>query len=83
LGAQGIQFASKTDALVGLLGLRPDLEVIFLSTQNRILRPDLTVVPMGGRDSTGDRIVKLERDEKIVAVSALQQILPGTSESAN
>lgn len=83
LGAQGIQFASKTDALVGLLGLRPDLEVIFLSTQNRILRPDLTAIPMGGRDSTGDRIVKLERDEKIVAVSALQQILPGTSEPAN
>jgi DNA gyrase subunit A len=82
LGAQGIQFATKTDALVSLLGLRPDLEAICLSNQNRILRPDLTAVPMGGRDSTGDRIVKLERDEKIVSVTALQQVLPGTSASS-
>lgn len=82
LGAQGIQFATKTDALIGLLGLRPDLDVIFLSTQNRVLRPDLTAVPMGGRDSTGDRIVKLERDEKIAIVATLQQVLATTSASS-
>lgn len=82
LGAQGIKFATKTDALVGLLGLRPDLDIILLSTQNRVLRPDLTVVPMGGRDSTGDRVVKLERDEKIVTVATLQQVLATTSASS-
>lgn len=82
LGAQGMQFATKTDALIGLVGLRSDLEVLFLSNQNRILRPDLMAVPMGGRDSTGDRIVKLERDEKIATVATLQQVLTSASESS-
>jgi DNA gyrase subunit A len=82
LGAQGIQFATKTDALIGLLGLQPDQDVLLVSSQNRVLRPDLAAVPMGGRDSTGDRIVKLEKDEKIAIVTTLQQALSGSSDSS-
>lgn len=65
LGGHGIQFATKTDALAGITGLRSDLDVVLLTTSDRRVRPDLDAIPMEGRDSTGDRILKLEKDEKI------------------
>jgi hypothetical protein len=37
------------------------------------MRPDLTSIPMEGRDTTGDRLCKLEKDEKITNVTILQK----------
>ncbi len=71
LGAQGLQFASKTDTLVGLVGLRPETEVLLLTTGDRAIRPQLDTIPMQGRETTGDRLCKLEKDEKITTVLRL------------
>lgn len=73
LGGHGIQFATKTDSLVGLIGLRPETEVMLLTNHDRLLRPPLDTIPMQGRDSAGDRSVKLEKDEKISAVLVLHE----------
>lgn len=72
LGAHGMQFATKTDALVSLIGLRSDTEIILLTNHDRSTRLLLDSVPMQGRDATGDRVLKLEKDEKIVVALPLQ-----------
>ncbi len=71
LGANGIQFTTKTDALAGIAGLRPDTEVVLVTTHDRLMRPALSTIPMEGRDTTGDRILKLEKDEKVANVLVL------------
>lgn len=68
LGGHGIQFATKTDALVGLIGLRPDTSIVMLTSRDRLIRPTLDTIPMQGRDTSGDRILKLEKDEKVASV---------------
>jgi len=73
LGGHGIQFATKTDALVGLIGLRSELDLLFLTTHDRLLRPTLDTIPMQGRDTSGDRIFKLEKDEKVASVLTLRE----------
>jgi DNA gyrase subunit A len=73
LGAQGLQFATKTDSLVSVVGLRPETDLLLLTNQERMLRPDLESIPLEGRDSTGDRIVRLEKDEKVAAVKVLHR----------
>jgi DNA gyrase subunit A len=72
LGAQGLQFATKTDALTAIVGLRLDTEVMVTTNQHRMVRLDLDTIPMEGRDSTGDRLFKLEKEEKITTVTILK-----------
>ncbi len=72
LGAQGMQFSTKTDALAGVVGLRSDTEVAILTNHDRLLRPEVAAIPMEGRDSGGDRILKLEKDEKVASLTLLQ-----------
>jgi len=67
LGGHGIQFATKTDALVGLIGLQTHMDISLLTNHDRLLRLPLDGVPMQGRDSGGDRIFKLEKDEKVTS----------------
>jgi DNA gyrase subunit A len=81
LGGHGIQFATKTDSLVGLIGLRPETEVLLLTNYDRVMRPALDEVPMQGRDSAGNRLLKLEKDEKISSVLVLDNGLPRSNHS--
>jgi DNA gyrase subunit A len=64
LGAYGMQFKVKTDALVGLAGIRSETAIMVL-TQDRMVRLDPETAPMSGRDTPGDRILKLEPTEKV------------------
>lgn len=72
LGAQGICFATKADALVGLVGLHPQTAVMVLTDRDRMVSPALNQVPMENRDGTGDRWLKLAKDEKVAALLLLQ-----------
>ncbi len=65
LGAYGIKFKVKTDALAGLTAIRSETEVMLLTNQDRMVRLDLTAVTMEGRDTTGDLILDLDQNEKI------------------
>jgi DNA gyrase subunit A len=71
LGGHGIQFATKTDALVGLIGLHSETDIVLLTTHDRLVRPPLDTIPMQGRDTSGDRILKLETDEQVSSVLVL------------
>jgi DNA gyrase subunit A len=81
LGGHGIQFATKTDTLVGLLGLQPNLDINLVTNHDRLLRLSLDAMPMQGRDSGGDRVVKLEKDEKVASVLILNDTTPTESNS--
>ena len=71
LGAYGMQFKIKTDALIGLTGVRSETDVMLLTNQDRMVRLDLAAVPMKGRDTAGDRILDLDQNEKIETLIAI------------
>ncbi len=71
LGAYGMQFKIKTDALAGLTSVRSETEVMLLTSQDRMVRLDLAAVPMKGRDTAGDRILDLDQNEKIETLIAI------------
>ncbi|MBM0740062.1 DNA topoisomerase 4 subunit A [Phormidium sp. CLA17] len=71
LGAYGMQFKIKTDALAGLAAVRSETEVILLTNQDRMVRLDLAAVPMQGRDTAGDLILDLDQNEKIETLIAI------------
>ena len=79
LGAYGMKFKVKTDALAGLAAVRSETEVMLLTNQDRMVRLDLETVPMQGRDTTGDRILTLDQNEKIETLIAIP--VPITKES--
>lgn len=72
LGGQGLQFATKTDALVGLAAAFSDSEIIVLTSVDRMSYIDLEEVPVEGKEGKGSRILKLDRDEKITKVTSLE-----------
>lgn len=72
LGGQGLQFATKTDTLVGLAAAFSDSEIIVLTSADRMSYIDLEEVPVEGKDGKGSRILKLDRDEKITKVTSLE-----------
>ncbi len=71
LGAYGMQFKVKTDALAGFAAVRSEAEVILLTNQDRMVRLNLAMVPMEGRDTAGDRILDLDQNEKIETLIAI------------
>jgi DNA gyrase subunit A len=82
LGAHGIQL-TKTDALVGLVGLRQNMEVAMVTTRDRLICPSLDLIPMAGRDVSGENFLQLNTDEKIAHVIVLRntttRLQPGSS----
>jgi DNA gyrase subunit A len=73
LGGHGIQFATKTDALVALVGLHDQTQIALMTNRDRLICPDLEQIPVEGRDASGDRCVKkLEKDETIARAIELR-----------
>ncbi|MBD2447562.1 DNA gyrase subunit A [Nostoc sp. FACHB-152] len=67
LGTQALKFASKTDNLASMVKtITP--EVALVTNKERVVRLAVDTVPILGRDATGESIIQLNRDEKIIAV---------------
>jgi len=71
LGTQALQFKTATDSLVGMISASGALEVALITSAERVERLPMKSVKLYGKDGTGDRIVKLKSDEKILAVAAI------------
>lgn len=69
IGTQTLQFTSKTDALVGMVAAKDALQVILLTSTQRVLRLPMDAVKFWGKDGTGDRIVQLNPEEKIILLA--------------
>jgi DNA gyrase subunit A len=77
LGIQVMKFTNKTDALVAIAPAFPQTAVTVITTADSTVTPQvhrfvsLTVnqVVLQGKDGAGDRLLKLEKNEKIVALT--------------
>jgi DNA gyrase subunit A len=70
LGTQ-IRFATKADTLAGVVTAIPGTEVILLTSANRMSRLEMELAPLESKDGKGDRLFKLNPDEKITAVTEI------------
>jgi DNA gyrase subunit A len=66
IGVQAIQFAAKTDRLAGIALAVPGIEVKVLTDADRMARLLLEQIPKQPRTGSGDRLLKLDKKEKVV-----------------
>jgi DNA gyrase subunit A len=71
LGTQALQFKTATDSLLGMISASQTSEAALITSAERVERLSMKSVKLYGKDGTGDRIVKLKSDEKILAVAAI------------
>jgi DNA gyrase subunit A len=69
LGLQAIKFALKTDVLAGIAPVQPGAIVTVFTDADRTAHIDPSQVVVQGKDGTGDRLVKLNKKEKVVALA--------------
>lgn len=76
IGTQALYFTTKSDALAGMVLAPEDSSVALLTNTQRVVRLPVDSVALMGKDGTGDHILQLNLDEKIVTVT----LLPKTEE---
>jgi len=79
LGTQALQFASKTDALAGMVAAADEV-VAVTTTGNRMTRLYPEFAPLENKSGQGDRLLPLNPDEKIAGLTSLS--LPNTPPEA-
>ena len=68
LGTQALHFTSKTDALAAMVAAPAKSQIVLLTSAQRVVRMPVNSVQLRGKDGTGDRILELNPDEKIITV---------------
>jgi len=71
IGIQSMKFSNKTDNLAGLVLAAASSEVAIITNSQRVMRLSVESVPLLGRDDIGERVLQLNRDEKVVSVTSL------------
>lgn len=69
LGTQALQFSSKTDALAAMLPAVEKSEVIVMTSTQQMMQVPMKSVAFWGKDGTGDQVVQLSPDEKILSIT--------------
>ncbi|MBW4468524.1 MAG: DNA gyrase subunit A [Pegethrix bostrychoides GSE-TBD4-15B] len=72
MGTYAMQFALKTDQLVGAAPALPGSELTVMTDAERLLRIEVERVKVHGKDGAGDRAAKLNKKEKIVEICSLE-----------
>jgi DNA gyrase subunit A len=72
LGTQALKFKNKTDNLVGMVMAIASSEVALVTNRERVVHLSVETVPLLGRDATGESVLQLNRDEKIVTVAEVR-----------
>ncbi len=68
LGAQAFKFASPTDNLAGIALVKPESEIALVTSNQRVVRLIGESVPLLNKTDKGEKVVQLNRDEKILTV---------------
>ncbi len=71
IGTQTFKFASKTDNLAGMVMAKPGSEVALITNHQRVVRLKVDTVPSLDRNSIGESVLQLNRDEKIITVAEM------------
>lgn len=72
VGTYAIQFATKTDTLIGAAPALPGSSVTVLTDGDQLLQIAIDKVSALGKDGPGNRVVKLPKKEKIVEICSLE-----------
>jgi DNA gyrase subunit A len=72
LGTQALKFKNKTDNLAGMVMAIASSEVALVTNRERVVRLSVETVPLLGRDATGESVLQLNRDEKIITVAEVR-----------
>jgi DNA gyrase subunit A len=72
LGTQALKFKNKTDNLAGMVMAIASSEVALVTNRERVVRLSVESVPLLGRDATGESVLQLNRDEKIITVAEVR-----------
>lgn len=72
LGTQYLKFTNKTDNLAGIVAAIASAEVALLTNKERVVRIPVETVPLLNRDSKGESILQLNRDEKIITITEVR-----------
>ncbi len=73
LGTQALQFKTPTDMLVGMVAASSGSEAVMVTSEQRLLRLQLDNVKLWGKDGSGDKLVQLKSEEKIITVTVLDR----------
>ncbi len=68
IGTQVLQFTTKTDALAGMVPATDASKVILLTSAQRAIHLQMDAVKFWGKDGSGDRVVQLNPEEKIISL---------------
>ncbi len=68
LGIQSLKFINKTDYLASVVRAIPGTEVALMTNKDRLVRVTIDTIPVLNKDATGENVVKLNRDERIITV---------------
>ncbi|MFM5889636.1 MAG: DNA gyrase subunit A [Dolichospermum sp.] len=68
LGIQVLKFHNKTDNLAAMIQVKLGIEVALMTNKDRVIRVSVDIIPSFSKDSKGESICQLNRDEKIIAV---------------
>ncbi len=68
IGTQVLQFANKTDMLAGVLPIKNTGEIMVITSNQRMIKIGIDKIKIGGKDGTGDRILELNADERIINI---------------
>ncbi|HIK29252.1 MAG: DNA topoisomerase 4 subunit A [Oscillatoriaceae bacterium SKW80] len=68
MGTQVMHFASKTDALAGLVRADGLSEVIVVTSSDRFLPLQVDVVPIMAKGEAGERLISLSPHEKVISL---------------
>ncbi|MBR8837597.1 MAG: DNA topoisomerase 4 subunit A [Stigonema ocellatum SAG 48.90 = DSM 106950] len=71
IGTQSFKFANKTDTLAGMVLAHRGAEVALVTNHQRVVRLPIETVSTLSRDSVGESVLQLNRDEKIISVNEL------------
>lgn len=68
IGQNAFQFATSSDVLAGITVAKDSSLVQMLTNNGRLCKLRTKSVPVSGNEGTGDRLLKLKRDERIIKV---------------
>jgi DNA gyrase subunit A len=71
IGTQTFKFTNKTDILAGIVRATAGAEVALVTNHQRLVRLGVEIIPTLGKDVTGESILQLNREEKIICVVEL------------
>ena len=72
-GVINLKVTDKTGPVVGSRIVYPDQDLVLISTEGKVIRMDMDAISVVGRNTQGVRLMRMNDQEKIAALAAVDQ----------